>query len=195
MKVLAVAGSPRRGGNSDTLLEQAISGAQSSGATVELVLLSQLNIRPCAGCERCFVDGRCVVNDDYQMLYDKVLEADALILASPIYFTSVSGWAKSFVDRFQCLWALRHVLKRPVPLPAGGKRRRAMFLAAAGSPHLHFDCALSVVRAMFSAIDAVWVGSVCVNNIDQRGAVAERPEILQQARELGARLVGPIGES
>jgi len=195
MKVLAVAGSPRRGGNSDTLLDQAVAGAQSAGATVELVVLSQLSVRPCAGCERCFAAGRCVVNDDYQGLYDKVLEADALILASPIYFTNVSGWAKAFIDRFQCLWALRHVLKRPVPLPSGGRRRRAIFLAAAGSPNMHFDCALSVVRAMFSTIDAVWVGSVCVNNIDQRGAVAQHPETLEQARELGARLVEQIGKS
>ena len=195
MKILAVAGSPRRGGNSDTLLQQAIAGAQTAGATVELVVLSQLDIHPCAGCERCFADGRCVVNDDYQSLYDKVLAADAVMLASPVHFTNVSGWTKAFIDRFQCLWALRHVLKRSVPLPAGGKKRRAIFLATAGSPTLRFDCTLSTVRAMFSAIEATWIGSVCVNNIDQRGAVAEHPDTLKQAYELGARLVSESGES
>jgi multimeric flavodoxin WrbA len=195
MKILAVAGSPRRGGNSDTLLEQAIDGAQSAGATVELAILSQLDVHPCTGCESCFADGRCVVGDDYQDLYDKVLEADAVMLASPVYFTNVSGWTKAFIDRFQCLWALRFVLKRPVPLPAGGKKRRAIFLATAGSPSTRFDCTLSTVRAMFSTIDATWVGSVCVNNIDQRGSVAEHPDILAQARELGARLVSASGES
>jgi multimeric flavodoxin WrbA len=195
MKIMAVAGSPRRGGNSDALLEQAIAGAQSAGATVDLVVLSQLAVQPCTGCERCFADGRCVVRDDYQTLYDKVLEADAVMLASPVHFTNVSGWTKAFIDRFQCLWALRHVLKRPVPLPCGGKKRRAIFLATAGSPSTRFDCTLSTVRAMFSTIEATWIGSVCVNNIDQRGSVAKHPELLEQARELGARLVGEVGES
>lgn len=195
MKVLAVAGSPRRGGNSDTLLQQAIAGAQDAGATAELAVLSQLNVHPCAGCERCFADGRCVVDDDYQALYDKVLEADAIILASPVYFTNVSGWTKAFVDRFQCLWALRFVLKRPVPLPAGGEKRRAIFLATAGSASTRFECTLSTVRAMFSTIDATWIGSLCVNNIDQRGSVAQHPDLLAQARDLGARLVSSSGES
>ena len=195
MKILAVAGSPRRGGNSDALLQQAIIGAERAGATTELVVLSQLNIRPCAGCERCFADGRCVVEDDYQTLYDKVLEADAVMLASPVYFTNVSGWVKAFIDRFQCLWALRYVLKRPVPLPAGGKKRRAIFLATAGSRSTRFDCTLSTVRALFSTIDASWVGSVCANDIDQRGSVTEHPEVLGQARELGTRLVEQVGES
>jgi len=189
MKILAIAGSPRRGGNTDTLLDQAISGAQSEGAEVERVVLSRLNVAPCIECNRCFESGRCAVQDDYQVLYDKTLEADGIMLAAPIFFTNLNAHTKAFVDRFQCLWALRHVLRQPVPLPAGGKRRRAVFLSAAGSPKTRFDCSLSVVRAFLATIDAGLVGKLCVNGIDDKGDVSEHPETLQQAYALGALLV------
>jgi len=189
MKILAVAGSPRRGGNTDTLLEQAIAGARSAGAEVELVVLSRLKVAPCIACDRCFKDGRCAVQDDYQSLYDKTLQADAVMLAAPVHFTNVSGWAKAFIDRFQCLWALRYVLKQSVPLTTGGQKRRAIFLATAGSPTTRFDCTLSTVRALFSTIDATWVGSVCVNGIDEKGSVSGHPDLLQEAHALGVRLV------
>lgn len=189
MKVLAIAGSPRRGGNTDTLLDQAIAGARSAGAEVDLVVLSKLKIAPCIACNRCFADGRCAVQDDYQTLYEKTLEADAVMLAAPVFFTNVSGWAKGFIDRFQCLWALKYVLNRPIPLPPAGQRRRAIFLSTAGSSKTRFDCTLSTVRSFLSTIDAELVGSLCVNGLDEKGAAAEHPELLQQSFALGVRLV------
>jgi multimeric flavodoxin WrbA len=189
MRILAVAGSPRRGGNTDTLLEQAIAGVRSAGADVELVILSQLKVAPCIACDRCFQDGRCKVADDYPALCEKTLQSDGVILAAPVFFTNVSGWAKAFIDRFQCLWALRYVLKQPVPPPPGGRKRRAVFLAAAGSPTTRFDCTLSTVRAFLSTIDATLVGSVCVNGIDVKGSVLDQPDQLQQAHALGIELV------
>ncbi|MBC7232896.1 MAG: flavodoxin family protein [Chloroflexi bacterium] len=188
MKILAIAGSPRRGGNTDTLLEQASAGARSMGAEVEQVILNRLKIAPCMACNRCFETGRCAVNDDYQPLYDKTLGADGLILASPIFFMNVSGWTKAFIDRFQCLWALRYVLKQPIPLPPGGKKRRAIFLSTAGSPKTKFDCTLYTVRAFLSTIDAQLVGMQCINAVDEKGAIAAYPEVLQEAYALGVRL-------
>jgi multimeric flavodoxin WrbA len=188
MKILAIAGSPRRGGNTDALLEQAIQGAQAAGAVVERVVLNQLKVAPCIECNRCFETGQCAVQDDYQALYDKTLAADAIILAAPIFFMNVSGWAKAFIDRFQCLWALRNVLHRPVPLPTGGKRRRAIFLSTAGWSKTKFDCVMPTVRAFMASIDAKLVGTLCVNGLDDKGAVNQHPELLQQARELGVQL-------
>ena len=188
MRILAIAGSPRRGGNTDTLLEQAIAGARSTGAEVELVVLSRLKIAPCTACDRCFEDGRCAVKDDYPAICEQTLAADAVMLAAPVTFTNISGWAKAFIDRFQCLWALKYVLKQPVPLPPGGQKRRGIFLCTAGSPKTKFDCTLSTVRSFFSTIDATLVGSLCVNAIDEKGAVAQHPELLQQAYALGVQL-------
>ncbi|MGQ9492244.1 MAG: flavodoxin family protein [Anaerolineae bacterium] len=188
MKILAIAGSPRRGGNTDTLLEQASAGAKSLGAEVEQVILSRLKIAPCMACNRCFATGRCVVKDDFQQLYDKTLGADGIILASPVFFMNVSGWTKAFIDRFQCLWALRYVLKQPVPLPLGGEKRRAIFLSTAGSPKTKFDCTLYTVRTFLSTIDAKLIGTQCINAVDEKGAVNAYPKLLQEAYALGALL-------
>jgi multimeric flavodoxin WrbA len=189
MKILAIAGSPRRGGNTDALLEQAIAGAESQGAQIERIVLNRLKIAPCIECNRCFETGRCVVQDDYQALYDKTLAADGIMLAVPVFFMNVTGWAKAFIDRFQCLWALRYVLKLPVPLPPGGQRRRAIFLSTAGWSKTKFDGTLLTVRAFLATIDASLVGTLCINGMDEKGAIAEHPELLQEAYALGVRLV------
>jgi len=189
MKILAIAGSPRRGGNTDTLLDQAIAGAREAGAEVEQVVLSRLNVGPCIECNRCFESGRCAVQDDYQMLYDKTLEADGIMLAAPIFFMNLNAHTKAFIDRFQSLWALRNVLEKPVPLPAGGGQRRAIFLSTAGWHKTKFDCSLSVVRAFLATIETKLAGKLCINGIDDKGEVSEHPDLLEQARALGALLV------
>jgi multimeric flavodoxin WrbA len=188
MRILAIAGSPRRGGNTDTLLERAIAGAQDAGAEVELVVLSRLKVAPCIECNRCYETGRCAVKDDYQALYDKTLQADGIMFAAPIFFMDVSAWAKAFIDRFQCLWALRYILKQPVPLPPSGQRRRAIFLSTAGSPKTKFECTMPTVRSFLATIDATLIGSLCVNAVDDKGDVAQHPELLEQAYALGAQL-------
>ncbi len=188
MKILAIAGSPRRGGNTDLLLDQAVAGANSAGGEVERVVLSKLKIAPCIECNRCFKTGRCAVKDDFQQLYDQVLDADAIMLASPIFFMNVSGQTKAFIDRFQCFWALRHVLNSSVPLPPGGEKRRAIFLSTAGFAGTKFDCTLLTVRAFLSTIEAKLIDTLCINGIDDRGEVSGHPETLEQAYALGRRL-------
>ncbi len=188
MRILAIAGSPRRGGNTDLLLEQAIAGANSVGAELERIVLSRLKIAPCIECNRCFKTGRCAVQDDFQQLYDKVLEADAIMLASPIFFMNVSGQTKAFIDRFQCFWALRHILNSSVPLPPGGAKRRAIFLSTAGFARTKFDCTLLTVRAFLSTIEARLIDTLCINGIDDKGEISAHPEALEQAYTLGAHL-------
>jgi multimeric flavodoxin WrbA len=188
MRVLAVAGSPRRKGNTDALLEQAIAGAESVGAEVDHVILSRLNVGPCIECNRCFETGRCAVQDDFQELYDKILESDAIMLASPIFFMHLDAQTKAFIDRFQCLWARQQVLKEPLPPPASGGKRRALFLSTAGWAKTKFDCALLTVRAALTTVRAKLVGQLCVNAMDDKGEVAQHPDILKQAYDLGVQL-------
>jgi putative NADPH-quinone reductase len=192
VKILAIAGSPRRKGNTDALLEQTIAGARSAGAEVEHVILSRMVIAPCKECNRCFKTGRCVVLDDYQVLYDKTLEADGIILAAPIFFMNVSAQAKTFIDRFQCLWARRYVLHDPLPPPAGGAERRAVFLSTAGWSKTKFDGALSVVRAFLSTIQAQLIATLCINAIDDVGDVKKHSEFLDQAFALGVQLASEV---
>ncbi len=170
------------------LLDQAIAGAVSVGGEVERIALSRMKIAPCIECNRCFETGRCAVKDDFQQLYDKILQADAIILASPIFFMNVSGQMKAFIDRFQCFWALRQVLNASVPPPPGGAKRQAIFLSTAGFARTKFDCALLVVRAALSTIEAKLIGTLCINGIDDKGEVSGHPEMLEQAYALGLRL-------
>lgn len=188
MNILAIAGSPRRGGNTDKMLEYAIAGAASRGAVVEQVILSKLTISPCIECNLCYDTGDCAVQDDFQEICARTLAADGIILAAPVFFMGVSAQAKAFIDRFQCLWALKNVLKREVPPPPNVAMRTALFLSAAGSPQTKFDSTLATVRAFFATINAKMVGKLCINGIDARGDMEKHPVLLEQVRDLGALL-------
>lgn len=99
--ILAISASARKDGNSETLLKQAVAGATEAGAMTEMFRLHDMNIAPCAGCRGCKVaeSGECVVGDDMQQLYPLLKKADGLILASPIYFFTISAQLKLFLDR------------------------------------------------------------------------------------------------
>lgn len=99
MKVLAVSASPRRGGNSDVLCDRLLKGAAEAGNEVEKINLSGLTISPCAACYGCRGSGRCVKKDDMERVLDKLIHADAIILATPVYFYSMDAQMKIMIDR------------------------------------------------------------------------------------------------
>ena len=129
MKFLAIWGSPRRGGNSEILLQAFIDGATQAGGEVELLALREHKISPCLEIYHCFKNGTCPIKDDMLPLYDKLLEADVVVLATPIFFYSVSAQAKAFIDRTQALWARRYVIKQDFP----GPERQGVLLATAAT--------------------------------------------------------------
>jgi len=104
-KILVVMGSPRKNGNSSTLAQNVIAGAKNAGAVVDSYCLHEMNIKPCDACEACRKnDSReCIIDDDMQELYPKLYEADALVIASPIYYFTVSAQTKLFIDRWYAL--------------------------------------------------------------------------------------------
>jgi len=113
MKVLGVMGSPRIVGNTDLLLDAALNGARSEGAEAEKIIIDKLNISPCREYYGCLKDGNCVIRDDMDSLYPKLLEADCIVIASPMFFYGVTAQLKAVIDRSQALWARKHVLSRP----------------------------------------------------------------------------------
>ncbi len=123
VSVLGLAGSPRRRGNTALLLERALEGAASAGAEVSRVDLCRQRVAPCIACGRCAEAGVCVVDDDdFQALLVQLIAADAVVLATPVYFLGVTAAAKAFIDRCQCLWARKYVLHRPLPPIRDGRR-------------------------------------------------------------------------
>jgi multimeric flavodoxin WrbA len=106
MKVIGFNGSPRKNGNTATLVSAVLKGAESRGATVRLVNLHELKMKGCQGCEACKEDpGRCVQNDDLSPILQELGEYDAIVLGTPIYWWHVNPQFKMLTDRFYCYFA------------------------------------------------------------------------------------------
>ena len=103
MKILGLSCSPRKSGNTVILLEEALSGAQQEGAETELFSVSRKDIRPCDGCWACHQTGKCHIEDDMQPLYAKMVESDGIIFGTPVYYYSMTGQAKTILDRMIAL--------------------------------------------------------------------------------------------
>ena len=100
MKALGILGSPRVGGNSDILLDQALAGAKEAGAEVEKIVLSQKKISGCLDCQKCNQTGRCAIKDDMAEIYGKILEAEAVLHSVPVYFWAMTAHMKAYLDRW-----------------------------------------------------------------------------------------------
>ncbi len=106
MKIVVFRGSPRRGGNTDVLLEETLRAA-GNGNEVVLFTLNDMNIRPCQNCGGCNETGICVLTDDMDDIYPAIREADRIIVASPIFFFGLSAQTKIMIDRCQAFWSSR----------------------------------------------------------------------------------------
>ena len=189
LKVLGISTSPRLKGNSDLLLQEALAGAESAGAQVEYLRIAELNIAPCVECNCCYTTGRCRVQDDYQQVLQKMLDCDRLIFATPVFFATVCTQAKILIDRGQCLWANKHVLKKPL-FDKGPRDRRALVIAVGGSKSKkQFESVRFTMKSYFDALDVKYVANLFVNQIDVRGAIKLHPSALQEAFRLGKDLV------
>lgn len=102
MKVLGIVGSERKNGNTDILIQNTLKGVSSCGIEVETIYLSQCNFVACNGCEGCKDSFRCVKKDDMQSIYDKLEQADGIVLGSPTYFYNLSSITKAFIERLYC---------------------------------------------------------------------------------------------
>ena len=108
MKVVGICGSPRKG-NSEWMLKRFLESVAKDGAEIDLILLRQKNIKGCDGCLKCEVGGKereglCRITDDMEEIYPKLLEADCLVLGTPVYFEMLSGLLKNFIDRTCAIW-------------------------------------------------------------------------------------------
>ena len=192
MKVLGLFGSPRKGGNTELLLEEALKGAEREGAEVERLHLTDFTITPCKECHGCDQTGQCVILDDMQKIYPKLLEADVIILASPIFFYGITAWAKALVDRCQALWARKYLVKEP-SLGKEGKRRKGFFISVGGTKGQRlFDGAILTAKYFFNVLNADYMGELVFRRIDAKGDILKHPEALQQAFEAGKKLVSDL---
>ena len=195
MKVLGISASPRENSNSDILLRQALSGASAAGAEAEYLRLCKFNIAPCSACGACYATGECPVGDDFQAVLPKILAADRLVFASPIFFMSVCAQAKILIDRCQCLWATKYILKRPIIGPREISRL-AMVIAVGGKKGgKGFDCIRLMMKYYLDTVDMGYFANLFVSNADEAGKIADNDKAMQEAVRLGKELAlaaGPV---
>jgi multimeric flavodoxin WrbA len=186
MKVIGISGSPRRGGNTETLLREVLRGAEEAGAETRLFILSRMNISPCLHCDGCLAEGKCVVKDDMWLIYPEIESLDALVLASPIHFYGVAAQAKAMIDRCQAFWARKYVLKRRIAV----QKRKGVFVSVGGTQFPDtFEHAKATVKNLFLVIDIKYWAELLFPAVDSKGEIKEHPTALQDAYLLGKRLV------
>jgi len=190
--LLAILGSPRRGGNSDTLAAEFLRGAASAGAQARTIIPSDLGLAPCDGDNRCAADGRCVILDGMNEIYDEVLSAPGLLIATPVYFMGPPGSLKCFIDRFQAVWARSAALKTFDPDSGerrAGHRAFAIYVCAARDIPNIWRPAVSIVKAFCNVTGFTYAGEMIATGLEAPGDAARRGDLLEQAYTAGRTFV------
>ncbi len=191
LTVLGIGASPRLNGNSDVLLQEALRGCEQAGAQVESLRLVDYNIQGCTECNTCQRTGVCVLRDDYETLLKKLLDADRLVFATPVFFMAVSAQAKLLIDRGQSLWARKHVLRKPLFEPS--RDRRAMIIAVGGSrSKKQFEGIRRTMQSYLECMEVNCVSNLFVNQVDEQGSVLRHAAALDEAFRLGEHLVDEV---
>jgi multimeric flavodoxin WrbA len=179
-QVLVLKSSPRRNGNSNTLAQQLETGAKEAGARVESFMLHNMDIRPCDACDECQDTGVCVVKDDMQKIYPLLESADAIAIASPVYWFTISAQAKACIDRW---YALSHA-------PGKFRDKRFGFLLTFADSDLYTSGGINAIHtfeSMCRYLKAQIVGMV-YGSAEEVGDINKQPELLQRAYQLGGKL-------
>lgn len=185
MKVLGILGSPRIGGNTDILLDKVLEGAGKSGAETEKICLNQLKFTFCQECEGLKDNTTCIFNDDMQIVYEKIKECDFLVIASPVFFGSLSAQTKAMIDRFQCAWRAKYILKKDI----GFKAIKGVFISVEGSQRRDFfKNASSIVKNFFATINVKYTSELFCSGVDEKGDILKKPDCLKKAVLLGQSL-------
>ncbi len=185
-RILAIAGSPRRQGNTEILLDHAIAGAESAGAQVEKLVVPDMSIAPCNSCGACLETGACPIEDDMAELYHHLLTCQGLVVATPVYFYGLPAQLKAAIDRCQALWARRDILGESLREPGG----RALLISAGGTGGNDLFTGVEMtMNLIFRLLGLETVPPVLVRRVDEKGEVLQRPDALKLARARGAKLL------
>jgi len=190
--ILAIYGSPRKNGNTEELMKKFEEGLENnkqlnlSGYYFDKVFIRELKFSSCIECRHCSLDGECALKDDMQQIYPKLINADFIVVSSPIFFTSVSGYLKAFVDRCQRFWSLKYELNKKIIF----KERNGIFISTAGSSSITiFDCAKKIIKELFNVLYVNFSDSFVYNKIDFKGDILKNPEALNEVYEYGKNLI------
>jgi multimeric flavodoxin WrbA len=188
MKIVAFQGSPRAGGNTEILLNAALTPIREAGHEIILFNLNGMNIAPCQDCGKCEEDGLCVIEDDMSAVYKAIGEADRIILASPIFFFGLSAQTKAMIDRCQAFWCMKYLLKSP--LPAGPNQRKGLLIIVGGmKKEVGLQCCEATARAFFRTVSVPEHESLSFMDVDAKGAIRQHPTAMNDVRKAGEKLI------
>ena len=191
-KIVAIYGSPRRKGNTATLLKKTIEGALDSGAEVEEIVLRDLKISPCLEIYGCMQAGECAIKDDFQMVRDKILASQGLILASPVFFYAVSSHTKILMDRFQSLWVKKYWVDKTSKDQQTIQRKGLFISVGATKGKKLFDGMLLSIKYFFDVLDMDLWKALLYRQLDFQDDVLKHPEHLEEAYTAGKEFTSAI---
>jgi multimeric flavodoxin WrbA len=193
-KIVAIYGSPRRKGNTATLLKQAVAGALDAGAQVKEFVLRDLKMSPCLEIYGCLKSGQCVIKDDFHEVIDLVLASHGLMLASPIFFYTVSAHTKILMDRCQSLWVKKYWIDK-VQFGQWKPTRKGLFISVGATKGKKlFDGTLLTLKYFFDVLDMELWRSLLYRGLDFEGDIKKHPEYLEEAFQAGKGLVESVKE-
>jgi multimeric flavodoxin WrbA len=188
MKVLGIYGSPRKDGNSDIVLDRILQGAEAAGAEVDRVYARELKMEGCRECGGCDKTGKCVVKDDMQPVYPKLLGSDMIFLSSPNFFYSVSAQVKMLIDRCQAIWSKRMLEKTAEERKRYDSGTGYLAMVGATRGERRFEGGELVAYYFYDALDMTYAGGVFFD-AEGKGDISDKPEDLERAFEFGKKAV------
>ncbi|NOX20592.1 MAG: flavodoxin family protein [Nitrospirae bacterium] len=187
MKILAIHGSPRKEGNSEILLKEALKVIEAEGQEVIVIKAATMKIAPCLNCDGCVETGQCIIKDDMDSVFDAIKEADRVLVVSPVFFFGVPAQLKALIDRCQALWCKKYLLKQPI---SDKKDRKGLLILVGGMARERgFEASNATVTAFFRTIDVPKHEFIYFKSIDAKGEVLKHPEALRATREAAKRLI------
>ncbi|WP_432409321.1 flavodoxin family protein [Wukongibacter sp. M2B1] len=180
-------GSPRINRNTDILLEEVLKGIRECTSDINKYELVKLKINHCIACYKCGERGHCIYNDDMNKLFKEFDKADVIILATPLYFNSVSSISKTMIDRCHALWTSKYIYKKP--LIDRYKKRKGIFICTAGvkQDENGFIGALTVVDLFFKSVNTELLANLLIEDTDSF-FMSERKDILKEAYDIGKNI-------
>ncbi len=190
-QVLCILGSPRREGNTDNLASEFLKGVESQGFHSKIIVPTELGVSWCDGGNQCFVDGKCIIRDGMNEIYDEVLQSSHLVVVTPVYFMGPPGSLKGFIDRFQAVWARSAVLKTFDPDDPQRRSQHKAFAIVAAASHEPKMIAptLSILKAFFNVVGFSYSGELVATGLDRREDVIKHDELLARAYQAGITFV------
>ncbi len=184
VKLLGVVGSPRKGGNTEIAMREALKAGEQEGAETELIHLADFSLKPCDGCRTCYDTKNCAIKDDVEKIFEKMAEADGVIVGSPVYFYNTTAQTKTFIDRVGYLHNARG--RKAFRNKVGGA------IAVAGRSGL--ENALSQIALFLTAARMITVAPVVTVLASAKGDAVKDTRGIEDARELGRSMV-PIARA